>query len=367
MPPPGRTAASIRTWAWPDWLAAGLLLAAIGSCAILAVTVVRGMLGMDWNAARLTPVFSLVYGYRLYYPAGEGPILDNIYGPVAALAFLPATVFRTPTAAILAGAVLHVSFIFVPLLVFVWRAGGAATDRRLRLACALGAYLIMVRYEGSSTWISMLHVDGPSLGLGLLACAALVTNDGALPQRRALWSALAAVLAAWAKQTAAPVPFALALAVWLMYGRAAALRYVATLAVIGAGLSAVFLFWFGEPMLFNMFEVVRRHPWRQPGIGGLAVATWQFLRDIREVVVLLVVALTVAWFARPPQRTRPAWMLPLLAAVCLLPAGALGANKFGGPRRWPAPAVARGRRARSAGACARSGSSPRRRSAGARR
>src|SRR5207253_1569440 len=122
------------------------------------VTAVVGTLASDWNGSRLAPIFALVRGYRLYYPATEGPILDTLYGPVAVLAFLPATLFRTPTAAILAAGALEVAFVFGAMLVFVWRAGGgAAGDRPLVAACGLGACLLMARYPAAYYWVSMVH------------------------------------------------------------------------------------------------------------------------------------------------------------------------------------------------------------------
>ncbi len=325
---------AVRAWGWQERLAGCLLLAAVITFWLLVVSVVIGTLSSDWNGARLAPTFALVYGYRLYYPATEGPILDHLYGPVAALAFLPATIFRLPTPAILAGGLLQVCFVFGALLAFVWRAGGReAASRPLALACGLGASLLLARYSGTSYWITMVHADGPSLALGLLACTALVWRVGAPPTTRALLaSATAAVLSCWAKQTAAPLPVALALALWLAHGRALAARYVITVVGIGAVFSAAFLYWFGEPLLFNMVEVASRHPWFRPGIAGLAKTVWYLLGSIWEILLLLAVGLAVTLLTRGERVPRAAqpWVAPLLAAVFLLPTGALGANKLGG-------------------------------------
>jgi hypothetical protein len=324
----------LRGWTWPEWLGAALLLAAIYTVWRVAVTAALGTLASDWNGARLAPTFAMVYGYRLYYPATEGPVLNNVYGPVAALAYLPATVFRTPTPAILAGGALQAGFLFGAMLAFAWRAGGQApADRRLALACGLGACLIMTRYPGSAYWISMVHADGPSLALGLLACAALITRDAATPTDRALAaSAVAAILSCWAKQTAAPLPLALVAAVWLAHGRRQALRYLAMLAAVGVIVSAAFLLWFGRPLLFNMIDIVSAHAWKKPGLGGLATEAWRWLVSIRDLLALFAVALAVALLRsdRRADGARGAWVAPALAAVFLMPTGALGANKLGG-------------------------------------
>ena len=51
----------------------------------------------QWNDVRLIPSFSFVSEYDLYALPDSGPILNMVYGPVAALAYLPATLFSTPT------------------------------------------------------------------------------------------------------------------------------------------------------------------------------------------------------------------------------------------------------------------------------
>jgi hypothetical protein len=230
--------------------------------------------------------------------------------------------------------VLQDCFVFGALLAFVGRLRVClAADRLLALACGLGACLLMARYRGSAYWISMVHADGPSLALGLLACTVLVTRDGAQPTTRALLgSAAAVILSVWAKQTSAPLPLALALAMWLAHGRRVAARYVAMLAGVGCVVSAIFLAWLGWPMLFNMVELVSRHGWYRPGIGGLAVAVWKPLVSIRDLLgfaALLLVLVSCTRDARAPLGAR-AWVAPLLAALFLLPTGALGVNKLGG-------------------------------------
>jgi hypothetical protein len=335
--------AALLAWRWPalmrerrplDLLAAAVLVLAVYTLWRLALTAVFGSVTSDWNGSRLAPTVALLYGYDLYYPATQGPITNHVYGPMAAFAYLPAALLRTPTPAVLAAATQQVLFVFGAMLLFVSRAGaGSAAPRPLVVACALAACLMMSRYPGTAYWFSMVHADGPALALGLLACAALATPDGALPSRRALLaSALAAVLACWTKQTAAPLPLALALALWVVHGRAAALRYVAYLAGIGAVLSAVFFAWFGRPMLFNMVEMVSRHGWIKPGIGGLAIVTWRFLSSIWALLALLAVGLAALRVVAGAEwrRGAMAWLAPLLAALLLLPTGALGANKLGG-------------------------------------
>jgi hypothetical protein len=329
-----RWRALIRTWSWSEWLAAGVLLAAVVTLWQVVVAAVLGAPAINWVGARLAPTFGLVYGYRLYYPATEGPILNHVVGPASALAFLPTTIFRTPTPAILAGAALEVVYVCGPLLLFVWRAGGRTpAEQPLALACGVGACLLMTRYPGSYYWLSILHADGPALGFGMLACAALVSADGTPPTTRALVaSAMAAVLAPWAKQTEAPLPIALVLAVWLMHGRALAVRYALIVAVVGVLVSAVFLAWFGRPMIFNMVEILSHHGWYKPGVAGLAATFWSLLWNVRGILALFATA-AVASVLVAGERSRwtaGAWIPPVLVALFLLPTSTLSANKIGG-------------------------------------
>jgi hypothetical protein len=117
-----------------------------------------------------------------------------------------------------------------------------------------------------------------------------------------------------------------------MYGRAVALRYVLLLAAVGVPASVAFLYWFGEPMLFNMVYVAAGHPWLKPGLGGLAATVWLLLRNVWEILALAGLGLAVVLLNRSASEARGAasWLPPLLAAVFVLPTGALGANKLGG-------------------------------------
>jgi hypothetical protein len=166
----------------------------------------------------------------------------------------------------------------------------------------------------------------------MLACAALVTWRGTAPTTRALaLSATFAVLAPWAKQVEAPVAPALVLGLWILHGRAVAMRYLVLLAGIGLAVSAAFVAWFGDPLLFNMIRLLNRHPWYTPGLFGLIQTLGSLLWNVRGILALLAAALAVGWLApRDGERRTGPWLLPLLAALFLLPTGALSANKVGG-------------------------------------
>jgi hypothetical protein len=122
------------------------------------------------------------------------------------------------------------------------------------------------------------------------------------------------------------------LAVWLAYGRRAAVSYTLGLVAFGLVTAATFFAWFGDPMLFQLVTLVGHQPWYAPGAAGLAAQVWALLRNVWDLVAVLVLALAVAVvLARDPTPLGArAWIPPLLAALVLLPGGALGANKAGG-------------------------------------
>src|SRR5262245_31025485 len=232
-----------RAWTWIDRAGAAVLAPVLVVSARVAVRVVVGALGVDWNGARLAPTVALARGYRLYYPASEGPVLDTIYGPVAALAYLPVALFRSPTPAILAGAALNLAFVTVPLLVFGLRAAGRGAGAELRVITAwLGICLLMTWLPGPYYWLSMTHADGPTLALGLFACAAILPRAGekAPDTARLAFAATLATLSAWAKQTSLLLGLSLLPFVGWVYGRGPAMRYALSLVVVGLASVGVF-------------------------------------------------------------------------------------------------------------------------------
>jgi hypothetical protein len=323
-------------WAWVDRVGVVLLVPGVLVFARLVVRLVVGALAVDWNGCRLAPTVALTRGYRLYYPATDGPVLDTIYGPVAALAYLPVALFDSPTPMILLGAALNLAFVVGPLLLFTLRASGrgAAAERRA-VAAWLGVCLLMTSMAGPYYWLSMTHADGPALALGLLACLVLTVRPGepAPGPSRLVVSALLATLATWTKQTSLPVGIALAVFVGWAYGRRAALRYAVSLLLLGLATSAVLVPLFGfESMWFNLVTVPGRQPWYFPGVAGLLHVGGWFAKASQPVLALLVVAALARLVQRRtayPGAVHPA-LVAILPALFLIPTGLLGASKFGG-------------------------------------
>ena len=96
--------------------------------------------------------------------------------------------------------------------------------------------------------VGSVHVDGPSVGMGTLSCAFLLSGyrQNRAPGTPSLAGAAAcAVFAAWTKQVEAPIVFGQLAWLGLAYGRDAAKRYFVALAVAGLVISGAFVAAFG--------------------------------------------------------------------------------------------------------------------------
>ncbi|MDB6170109.1 MAG: hypothetical protein JWM88_2973 [Verrucomicrobia bacterium] len=300
-----------------------LPFAAIG-VAVAAWSAFRSLPHWSWSANRLAASVRLAYGFPLYTGPGGVAMSDWFYGPVAAIAYLPAALASDPLGALRIAAALNGLYFLLPLgVVFggAQRGASPAWTRWAGLIFVTGAFLLPF---GLWYGAASLHVDTVTIALGIISCAALVRFDR-LPLAAAL-----CVLAAWTKQTDFPLAFAQLIFLARVRGGRAAKVYFGWLAGWAALATAVFCAWFGAGTLWHDLIVL---PMRFPieteriGIEFAAVArnTWW----IPPVVF-------AAWkWPCPPSDERAArdlqlgWLL-CLASVMLLPLGFLAAVKYGG-------------------------------------
>src|ERR1017187_7978048 len=95
---------------------------------------------IDWNGARISPLFALLHGTPLYPPREGGIITGTIYPPLATLAYLPCALLRNPSHIMEMGSLLafiYFSLAFVVLTrLAVRRWGVPVTDAALVLVAA---------------------------------------------------------------------------------------------------------------------------------------------------------------------------------------------------------------------------------------
>jgi len=331
---------------WRQWSPldrAGALVVVPGLTAFwwAAIGAIMGAPAIDWNGARLAPTAALVRGYALYYPATSGPILSTVYGPLAAFAFLPAALFRTPTAAVLCAAALTVAYVTLPLLVWGWRTRPPhPTGGLLAIVCWLGSCALLLRGRAGTMWLTFVHPDAPALACGLLACAVLWPGDAdRVPTTRRTWAAGALATASVAmKQLSAPLPLALGLYVWAGYGWRRAIDFVASGLVLTGVVSLLAVATSGvDATIFNTVTIVTRQPWLYPGVRGLVIVGTTLAVEAAGSAAIVAGAAVCDLVAgrravgtwRTWLRARP-WTATLAIAVALFPAGILGCIKLGG-------------------------------------
>jgi len=286
-----------------------------------------------WSACRLAPTIGLFHGYPLYSAADAGPINGWLYGPVAAVAWMPAALADSPLPALQIAATINLVFMLGPLLVTSVRFTPGTGLARL-VGFAFGAAALLQVYP---TWYmaSALNVDAIAVGLGAAAILAIVGDEPRRAWREPL-AALLCALAAWTKQTEISVVLALAAWLWVSRGRRSAGRfavYFAASMVIVAALIAIL----ADPgaAWLNMWRIPSAHPlaggWQAAGIELVELARYSLVFSVPCVVGLLVSARGKDGEAAAVQR-RSALVLPLLAAAAVLPLSVMATIKLGGDR-----------------------------------
>lgn len=289
----------------------------------------------DMSASRTVPALALARGFPLYAGPDGGPIIDFMYGPIAAIAFLPVALAHTPSGVLAIAVAVNVIAFFVPMLGCI-----AATGVPARIAvpaAVVFGFLVLwdpgLRFSGLS-----IHADAPALGLCALACVPFVRRTG-VPDAAALGlSATCAALAVWTKQTSMPIVVALPLWLVAVGARRAAVRWVEWLAGIGIVLSSALLLGFGPRELwYNMVTLPGRMPWYDEATRGklpAAARSWRLLADQARWTAMLLVALVAggtrgAGGVRAWVRAQP-WTLLVLIGMLGAPMAVLGGAKVGG-------------------------------------
>lgn len=310
------------------------------ACCLLGGFVFRILTTPSWsyNGTRLVPSYRLARGYRLYNLPGEGQLLSNIYGPVTAAVYLPATVMSSPNGAVLVGACITV-LLCLAALVWVHFGLGCRRDSLFRALAFLVCGLFVLYLPPLNYSCINVHADGPALAFGAAACACLYRRSGPRGQAALALSALLAVLSPFAKQVFIVLPCALALYLLLADGRRVSLRYCLWLAVCGTLVTMTAVLLFGpRELMFNLITIPAghsRHTTHSPE------ALLQALRKIVDFSLCIafppVAYLVYCWVGRPLKfptmriwLRRNTWTMFAFVALALLPVSILAKVKAGG-------------------------------------
>lgn len=294
----------------------------------------------DWNAARLAPAFAVAQGHHIYPSLTEGTTLAYIYGPVFALAFLPATVINLPTTAILLATMLSIGYFFLPALALHVL---ASAERPRSVATGFLGFLALafiVRRDGGLSYSAFsLHADAPALFLVAGACVLLLAGRVPRSTGRLIAVGFLMALAVWCKQPVAPIVLVLPLWIALTEGRREFTRSVVVFGLVGVSVSVVLLIAFGVRDLgLNMFAIPAAVPWK-PGGGGRWGLLSEHLNAIaRTSIPFVLMAAAGAILDHRPSTLSEArswlrnrrWPLLFLVGLAMVPTSLLGIVKRGG-------------------------------------
>jgi hypothetical protein len=285
------------------------------------------------NGSRLMPSFALSRGINYYvlFPPG-GPLYSTLYGPLVAIVYLPATLFPTPNAAVIAGAAITALLCFAAAA-YLHRPPPTAARGPVDIAAFLAAGFLICYLEPLKYSCFNIHADGPGLAASAIACGALynVSRRTALPI-----SAICAVLALLCKQMFLPVPLVLLAYLAITAGRTAAARYLVWLAGTGILLGVAALLAWGPAHLYHsLIWMPGHHPWGSNPLVSSIQALRAFIRQSLPVLVpLLAAAVYIVAGADgnlAPRALATSRCIPILAVgVALLPFSIAGRAKIGG-------------------------------------
>jgi hypothetical protein len=292
-----------------------------------------------WSACRLAWAISWLKGYRLYYPLGEGPVLVQMYGPVSAIVYAAGALASRPTAAILIATFFGTAIYILPATWFLLRSSPAG-GRVYGLAAAVTFVLISSQQFVLSEAATRITIDAPAAGLGTCALALLSNRRLERPWKTGALCGLFAGLAMWTKLTLAPIAAALLLYALLIAGFRPALRFGIAMAGVMMLLSGCLAICFGKALFVQNILVPSSQPWEWSGDGRVVAFVramgwiWHYSKSMAAIFAL---AMLVRLASSRPQRVPIArfasdnpWLLPLLAAICLLPTATLAYVKVGG-------------------------------------
>lgn len=274
---------------------------------------------IDWNGARISPLFALLHGTPLYPPREGGIITGTIYPPLATLAYLPCALLRNPSHIMEMGSLLAFIYFSLAFVVLtrcaVRRWGVPATDAALVLAAAA----LISDFDRSLRYTAfMAHADAPAFALAGLALCLLIF---AAEDERATWSVTAGALATaslLAKQSYVGVW--IALFIWLTFrGWRAAACFLGGAAVVAVIFCVTLLItgnWHG--FLFDCIYVPSHHPLNLHdfvlgGVGGGGVvlqelqALVESFLDVAQIwYPWIAVGAWILWLSRRAAPASPA-------------------------------------------------------------
>jgi hypothetical protein len=281
-----------------------------------------------WNEVRLARSVALLHGFSLYPDRNAtGPVIGTLHTPVSHCLYLAVTGFHGPTYLLLAGSLLSLLLIFVPL---GWVLLRASEGNRDRLFGATTAFLfcgfLIMQAPGTFHTASMIHTDAAALAFATLACGVFCNPRKPITVPQVWLAGVGCVLAVGSKQTMAPIVLALALFLAVTAGAKLLAHFGAAVLVGGTVLLAAILALVpAHAFLFNTVAMATHRPLKQGYIEVLVMFYRAGKQDALPALFPMLLLAGCRWIAaerRPDLRDfvrANRWFAFALAGAALIP------------------------------------------------
>jgi len=345
----------LSSWSFSDRIIAALLplsILVISQAALMKVLGAPAAYALGWPASRLTATFAMVRGYQLYYPPDRGPVLEALYGPGRAFAYLPATLTSSITIALLVAGSLSILYGFLPIL---WLHLHPYLNNRRKLLVSFFVFICFCGFTLTSPAINssvfVVGPDAPMLGLSATACALIYHRKHQERTIPLVISAFLMVLAVWTKQTALPLLVALPFYVLCTEGYRSCLRYVAFIALFCAlSLGVAFIVFDAKALIFNMYTIAVHSPWINTNkLKALGITSTELMTESLWFVPTLAFYIGITQPTDKHQEqlqdrfrswlTTNRWSLFLIVALFMVSTSIVGRAKVGGALNTFSPTI----------------------------
>ena len=281
-----------------------------------------------WNEVRLARSVALFDGFSLYLDRdATGPVIGTLHTPVSHCLYLLAAGFHSPTYALLAGSLLSVLLLFVPLGWVLLRANQGARDR---LFVATAAFLfcgfLIMQAPGTFHTACMIHTDAAALAFATLACGVFCNPRKPITVPQVWLAGVGCVLAVGSKQTMAPIVLAIALFLGASAGARLLAHFGAAVTIGGALLlAAILAFVPAHAFLFNTVTLAAHRPLKDGYTELLAMSYREGKLDALPALFPMLLLVGFQWIRaerRPDLREfvrANRWLAFALAAAALIP------------------------------------------------
>lgn len=294
----------------------------------------------EWNADRLAMAFFWQYKFNLYNPENSlGPLISDMYGPLLALAYLPATIANTPTFALVLGKLISLGFYFIPVIWLYVSETWQKKKLTLSILALIAFFFLTTQIKALFYSAFGICADCPALGFSALACIIIYkeTHKNEIPLPKLLISAIFAILAVWTKQIAVPILISLPIYILLVSDIKTFKRYLACLFISGVVISSILIMAFNpQALFFNIITIPGHQPW-EGGDNKISV----ILSAAQELAGFCILQGTIVgfwiFFTLPNDLTKikawlqeNPWLLFLIVGLFFIPTSILGRVKVGG-------------------------------------